>query len=698
MRHNTLRTPANHSLLLGLNSLYSYIFCLLVSNLLTRMPIFGGALYMCTRVAADYVSTCMGPGAALLPEKFRKNRRLILIFLLILNLFLVVIYPLQLSSFQLWTVTLIVIAMLVRDQVSQRLIKQRAYGRLGRRGIVTLMAIVHIVPALLVLWDLHYNLLWTSAWLVFAAYVLQDVLVLYIQVMEGDAMVRQLQGNEVEASARLQEVMSHVNAFRVYAALSFTVIVAAVMTMALIYTTLIMTAELLFQQMVIALGVSLLSLEAAEWIKRYRERKHRADPTNMMIFGIFLWFYGLNTFRTLMPIHPDQMLSFYTCLGLCTAGCSLCLVCLGRMEEGIMAVARLKAGEEFRGFELLRSYWMELYIILGEMAALIMLTILCYINGQDLPSSVMEALSGMQPLMVVPVLIMVIAALVFTFRFPLSKRSMEKLDWLLHIRNEGGSNPALEKQLEGVAVKTHRQPFGTTIMKFVIRKMYRHKLCGTENLRVDDENPLIFLCNHGDIYGPVVCACYIPVPIRPWVISNLCLDPEEVAVYHYKYDLAENKWIPPFLKMPVARIVGRISVWGMRQLEAIPVFRDQPGQLMRTFRASVEALQSGDNLLIFPENPNAISKDHGYEMEGLGPMFEGFSLLASIYYKRTGKACRFMPMYAYKKGRTLCFGHEVDYNPLAEDEAAERHRVVQECEKEMLRLYEEQSALLSQHK
>ena len=57
-----------------------------------------------------------------------------------------------------------------------------------------------------------------------------------------------------------------------------------------------------------------------------------------------------------------------------------------------------------------------------------------------------------------------------------------------------------------------------------------------------------------------------------------------------------------------------------------------------------------------------------------------------------------MPMYAYKKGRTLCFGHEVDYNPLAEDEAAERHRVVQECEKEMLRLYEEQSALLSQHK
>ena len=131
-------------------------------------------------------------------------------------------------------------------------------------------------------------------------------------------------------------------------------------------------------------------------------------------------------------------------------------------------------------------------------------------------------------------------------------------------------------------------------------------------------------------------------------------------------------------------------MWCMKQLEVIPVYRDHPMELIKTFRATVEAMQAGDNILIFPENPNAEGQDHGYEHEGLGKLFDGFMMLATIYYKRTHKACRFLPMYAHKGTRTLNFGHEVVYNPKAEDEETERLRVVRECEKEMRRLMEEQ--------
>ena len=250
---------------------------------------------------------------------------------------------------------------------------------------------------------------------------------------------------------------------------------------------------------------------------------------------------------------------------------------------------------------------------------------------------------------------------------------------------------ALQSQLEQIALEEHRQPFGTAFAKAIVRLLYPHKIKGRENIILDDENPLVFLCNHGDIYGPTVCAANFPVPMRPWVISQVCTSVEEFEAYFYRYDLQEAR-LPEKWKKPLAHLVGKLSIWCMRQLEAVPVYRDKPAELIKTFRQSVEAMQAGDNLLIFPENPNAVQKDHGYEHDGLGTLFEGFTLLATVYYRKTKKKLRFMPMYAHKATRTLVFGHEVDYNPMAPDEAQERHRVVEECEKEMRRLMQEQDA------
>ena len=146
----------------------------------------------------------------------------------------------------------------------------------------------------------------------------------------------------------------------------------------------------------------------------------------------------------------------------------------------------------------------------------------------------------------------------------------------------------------------------------------------------DVNNPLVFLCNHGEIYGPVAAVLNIPVPIRPWTISEITVDKDETAEYVYKYTIKRQRWLPECLKMPIAKLIGPISVWAMGCLESIPVFRNKPRDLMNTFRMSVEALQAGDNLLIFPENPNAVAQDHGYERQGIGELFSGFEMLAPI--------------------------------------------------------------------
>ena len=85
--------------------------------------------------------------------------------------------------------------------------------------------------------------------------------------------------------------------------------------------------------------------------------------------------------------------------------------------------------------------------------------------------------------------------------------------------------------------------------------------------------------------------------------------------------------------------------------------------LRKTCTLSVEAMEAGDNLLIFPENPDGVEQGKGYERAGIGEMFRGFAMLAPIYYNKTGKRCRFLPMFAHKSTRTLSFGTPIIYDP-----------------------------------
>ena len=97
-------------------------------------------------------------------------------------------------------------------------------------------------------------------------------------------------------------------------------------------------------------------------------------------------------------------------------------------------------------------------------------------------------------------------------------------------------------------------------------------------------------------------------------------------------------------KQRVARFLATNTMKLMQAVKSIPVFRHKPRELMTTFRKSVEALQQGANLLIFPEDPDTDPNSPGYKSGRPPTLFRGFPMLAQIYYNRTGKRCRFLPM------------------------------------------------------
>ena len=186
------------------------------------------------------------------------------------------------------------------------------------------------------------------------------------------------------------------------------------------------------------------------------------------------------------------------------------------------------------------------------------------------------------------------------------------------------------------------------------------------------------------------------VPVRPWTISDISIDPDEVAQYVYKYTFSQMKWLGP-LRWPISKLCGPLSVWAMKSVECVPVYRHKPRELTTTFRKSVEAMQAGDNLLIFPENPDADPNRPGYEHGRPGELFRGFTMLAQVYYARTGKCCRFVPMLAHKGMRTLSFGTEIDYDP-EKHPIEERDRVVEEAQRQMWEMFDREERLYQEKK
>ncbi|MGN1021146.1 MAG: lysophospholipid acyltransferase family protein [Aristaeellaceae bacterium] len=674
----------------SLHGLYDYLYCMLASSILVALPIFGGALYMCGQVAAVYLTTYAGQAGSLLPKAARRWQTALLVLLLVISLCVVVLYPIAIDSPRMWMVFALVLLMMLRGEACRRLIRMNQTGRLPARRMALWLAVVQLTMLAVMAASFLYNLGGTEAWQMLAGYALCSAMECY-GMLKDSAALRPMPPLEAEQARQMGETLRGANAYQTYETLSTLILAALVMTLMVMHTFLAVTAEQLLRRMILAVATMLISREAAETLLRWREKRRRADPTNLLLIGLFLWLYALILFARTLGGEEVRMVSVYVFLAMCSAGGGLCLACLARMEDAMVQVAQFTAGGETAGYGPLRAAQQRLATLLGEMLALAALTVLCFIGGQKLPPDARQLAASFQPIMVLPALLTVLAALLSVLRFPLTNRWLDKLARFLRLKEEGGDNPALEKQLHSVVVKPHRQPFGTRMIMAVLRPLFRHELKGAENIVPDVNNPIVFLCNHGEIYGPVASMLCMPVPVRPWVISEMAISKEEVSAYVYKYTLGPATWLGP-LRWPIARLLGPISIWGMNQLECIPVFRNKPRELMTTFRTSVEALQAGDNILIFPENPDA-DRDHpGYEHGGMGELYRGFVMLAQVYYNRTGKRCRFLPMYAHKGLRTLSFGTEIVYDP-DNDPMAERDRVVEEAYGQMTALAEREEAL-----
>lgn len=217
----------------------------------------------------------------------------------------------------------------------------------------------------------------------------------------------------------------------------------------------------------------------------------------------------------------------------------------------------------------------------------------------------------------------------------------------------------------------HRPGFQNAAVRWLYRILYPYFHCRVnlpEELKKSEE-PVVFIANHYDVFGPVSFILSMPLVSAVWMNEDIITP--ETAIETCRPGV--NKTFPFLgkrIRERIATLLGHFSCGLLKQFGCIPVDRNNPGKLLTTMRKSVAALEAGNNILIFPETgfPE-------YSLTSVTPFFSGFATLGRVYQRKTGKDLKFYPCYIDEQHHQIRLGEPEIYNPEAESMREETERV-----------------------
>lgn len=672
--HGTERMPLSSTLA----HLYGYIYCMLLSNTLTGIPLFGGALYLCGRAVIVCSGILQKKNKKYLPNTGKWWLGAIAAVLFALSILLIGLFPTTIESTGLWVLYAAVALCLMADANTRRILQltggQDASQRTRVVGIVLQGLIIIAMTVILVV-----NLGPWPGWPMsggFALLVLIRAYALYQMDTAGEDPAdteKKASGTDTATDTDIRTI----HAYRSFEWISLMLIAGIELVTAVMYALLSAQTEWLLPAMAIAIVCTIAAAEGTVLLLRRSQKPNRRNPTWLLMIGLALLCGGAVWCGWMLREDNVEYIRVYISLAMCSVGGTMSLTGLNYIEELMPGVAKLMGGRIGTDYRRMRQSNIELARLLGDTLALIALTVICFAWKPDLPRSWEQLTTRYQPIMILPIMMVSVGALLSIFQFPFSAHYIDKLRVFLRQQETGEENPALKRQLENVARGQYRQPFLTRFLVRLLRPFFKYRLVDTEHIVEDDHNPILFLGNHLEVLGPILCAFWFPVPVRFWSISKMMDEKGKVRDYIYTNTFSRVSWLPDFAARLVSSFLGYLSVKVLGQLECIPVYHDSPMKLRETVRTSIEALEAGDNLMIFPE-----SMDTRYVLEGIGKLSPGFVMLAAAYWKKTGKRLRMIPVYMNKREKTMQFGTIITYNP-DEPFADEQKRIIRETERQI---------------
>lgn len=211
------------------------------------------------------------------------------------------------------------------------------------------------------------------------------------------------------------------------------------------------------------------------------------------------------------------------------------------------------------------------------------------------------------------------------------------------------------------------------IFRFFAKIAYRKtKIIGIENI---PSSNTVIVANHAQLNGPIIAELFMPEDCYIWANGQM-VNFREVPSYAMEDFFPFKKGLQrPVFKL-ASYILAPLLPCIINNARVIPVYHD--ARIASTFRTTVKMLSKGKNILIFPECHEKCNNI-------INCLRDNFVDVARLYYKRTGIALRFVPMYISPELDRCYFGEGINYDP-SSDAVGERHRITEHLAAEITRI------------
>lgn len=163
--------------------------------------------------------------------------------------------------------------------------------------------------------------------------------------------------------------------------------------------------------------------------------------------------------------------------------------------------------------------------------------------------------------------------------------------------------------------------------------------------------PVMYVCRHLNMHGPYTTLKRLPFDVHPMII-HMYFDREKTVDHMTRYTFAERYGKKPKKFNLAAHVISWIAPPLMQSLQGVPVYREGTNSIS-TIKSALKYLLQGDSLIIYPD------VDYTGSYEKPSEIYDGFLYIGELYYKKTGKLLRFVPLIIDEQMRQIRAGEPV---------------------------------------
>lgn len=214
-----------------------------------------------------------------------------------------------------------------------------------------------------------------------------------------------------------------------------------------------------------------------------------------------------------------------------------------------------------------------------------------------------------------------------------------------------------------------RQPIWK-VFKFIFKPIFLVK--NVEFLGEKFPEKCIIISNHNNKKGPMVYEFSLPTKHVTWGAHQMLGNYKSRFRYLRDVLYIQKNGLKKGKATFKAMIEAIFSIYTYRGMKVLPSYPDV--RFMKTLQYSMECLDNGFNISLYPEDSN-----QGY-FDQMTHFFSGFVMLSEQYYKKKGIDLPIFPAYYGRKKKKIVVGKPLyvqDFvkQGLSRDEIAEKFRL-----------------------